>query len=480
MSSLKKSVMQSLKWVAFSKICIQAFRWAATFWVITLLTPDDYAVMALTDLATGYLLAFSSLGLGALLVSKKTLSLRFKREMLFLSYVVNTLLFAIQFFIAPILADVFNNQNLTLVLQASACCYLLNIFTLIPSSMMARNMEFKKRSLIEMAGGLSSAVVVVGLAYAQFGYWALALSYITNEIVRSVMYFATSNEVYIRPNLPRKRSLKLMRYCLSVSLSELFFHVRDSIDVVICGLFLSKHQLGVYNVSLQVSNMPLRKISPPIRAVAVPALSRLRNDQSRLLSHLIKIQRLGFFITVPIFWGIASVIDLLVPLVIGEKWLDTVEIIALICIVLPFRFGEEMLHPILKGMQKGKEMMIANLVALFTFGGAVYGFVTNFGLIGVAYGWLVSTPIIYFVSTFIVSRPFGNKMSDISYEWLKPCLSGLFMVLTVYSLKHSLPVKTPEFFALIVCAVSGATAYLVASLLVHRHVINELKALRGN
>ncbi|MFQ3188933.1 MAG: O-antigen/teichoic acid export membrane protein [Paraglaciecola sp.] len=476
MSELKSKVLHSLKWVAITKLIIQMFRWLSTFWVIRLLTPDDYAVVAISDMVAGYLVAFSTLGLGSLLVTKKSVNERFQREMLFLAYSVNAVLFVIQFWAAGYLADVYQNEAIEMVLKAGAFCYLFANLTLIPSSMMSRNMQHKEISLIEMYAGILSTITIISLAYMDYGYWALVLGFLTNELLKTVM-FIRAYKAPMLPMIPRRRSLKLMKYCLSVSLSEVIFHSRDSIDIVLGGLFLSKKQLGIYSVGLQVSSMPLRKIAPPIRKVAFPALASIRNDSKRLFGYLTKIQRISFFITIPIFWGLSSTVDLILPDLLGEKWGDASMIIAIICLVMPFRFAEEMLHPILKGMQKGSEMMICNLSGLIIFGGCVFAGL-QWGLSGLAVAWVVSAPAVYFFSSYIVSRLMKEKMSSFSNQWFFPVLAGATMLAVVDIIKQ---VMTPYDLPLVtfgICGVLGAGTYLIVIYLLQRSLLHELLAVR--
>jgi O-antigen/teichoic acid export membrane protein len=477
MSSLKSNVLHSLKWVAISKLFIQTFRWISTFIVIRMLIPEDYAVIAISDMIAGYLIAFSTLGLGAILISRKTVDEQFKREMLTLSYLVNILLFIIQFFVAEHIASIYHNEAVEMVLKASALTYLLAIFTLLPSSLMVRKMEFKMRSLIEMGAGVVSTTTIILMASTGFGFWSLVAGYVVNEIIKTFLYFYLSNELFFIPVIPRKSSLIEMRYCLSVSLSELIFHIRDSVDLLIGGVTLSTAQIGVYNVALQVANMPLRKIAPPLRSVALPALSRVKDDKDKLFSYLTKFQRLGFFITIPIFWGISSTIDLILPVALGDQWNEAINVISLICLVLPFRFGEEMLHPILKSMQNGRDMLICNLAGLVFFASAIFAGI-DYGLAGIALAWVISTPTIYFFSAYIISKAFNLPLSDFANQWIKPAFAGVVMIVSIEPIKELLSGHLHPLLILTVAIIVGAITFLTTSWLFQKSIFKEILSLR--
>ena len=54
-AQLKNQVLSSLKWVAMGKIVTQMLRWAMTFWVIRILSPDDYGMVAMSAVLFGFL-----------------------------------------------------------------------------------------------------------------------------------------------------------------------------------------------------------------------------------------------------------------------------------------------------------------------------------------------------------------------------------------------------------------------------------------
>lgn len=477
MTNLKSSVMNSLKWVMISKIVIQAFRWIATFWVIRLLVPEDYAVVAIADMVAGYLVALSTLGLGAPLISMKIVTEKLKRQMLTIGILMNGLLFAAQFSIAPFIAEIYDNPAIANVLQISAFGYLFSILTFVPSSMLVRNMNFKYLSIIEMIAGLMASLTTVGLAIYGAGYWSLILGYLVNELVKSV-FLIFSKEMIFKPSLPRKRNLPVFFYCLKMSFSEILFHAKDSIDIILAGLFLNKKMLGLYNVGLQISSIPLRKIAPPLRKVAFPALSKVNNQREKMKDYFMKLQRLSFFITVPIFWGISSVSDLLVPLALGDKWVGASVIIMMLCLCMPFRFAEEMLHPVLKSMQKGNEIILCNLMGFAIFATAV-GIGIQYGMHGLMYAWAVGLPLIYIVSAIITCRNIGASLLSCLSQAFAPLLSGGLMFGTVELLKHYMPENIWAVAQIAICALVGGIVYFSCIYIFKKSLISELKRLRS-
>lgn len=477
MTNLRDSVVHSLKWVAISKIIIQMFRWIATFWVIRLLVPEDYAVVAISEMVLGYLVAFSSLGLGAPLVSMKIVTEKLKRQMFSIGILVNGLLFVAQFTLAPIIGEIYNNPAIGDVLQASSICYLFAIFAFIPSAMLTRQMKFKYLSLADIVAGLISSTLTISLAIYGAGFWSLIAGYISNELIRAI-FLISCNEMIIKPAIPRKRNLPVFFYCLKMSLSELLFHAKDSVDIILVGLFLNKRALGLYNVGLQISSMPLRKIAPPLRKVAFPAMSKLNNQPTKFEGYLLMIQRMSFFITVPIFWGISSISDILVPFALGEKWTGAAPFVAMLCLAMPFRFAEEMLHPILKSLQKGNAIMRCNFMGFIIFATSIYVGIQQ-GVEGLMMAWVVGLPLIYLMSTYIVCKEVGNKMTTCLAQSFYPILSGLFMLGAVEGMKWLTGDTWWPMAQLVLCGSVGAITYILSIYVFRRSLLTEVKSFRA-
>src|SRR5262249_53010413 len=71
---LRHRVLRSLAWHGWASLVGQTISWAATLFVIRLLEPSDYGLMASAGVLLGFLVALSELGLGAAVVQTRDLS----------------------------------------------------------------------------------------------------------------------------------------------------------------------------------------------------------------------------------------------------------------------------------------------------------------------------------------------------------------------------------------------------------------------
>jgi len=58
-------------WFGLFRAISQAFSWAATIIVARILVPEDYGLMGMASILTGYVALFSELGLGTAIIQRE-------------------------------------------------------------------------------------------------------------------------------------------------------------------------------------------------------------------------------------------------------------------------------------------------------------------------------------------------------------------------------------------------------------------------
>ena len=186
-SQLKHQVMHSLKWVALGKVATQIIRWLMTFWVIRLLMPEDYGVVAMADALFGFL----TLIIGGLftpsIIQAKELTTKILKQIFGAVLIVHGLFFLIQLLSADAIGEFYQSENVASILKLNAWCFLLLALQIIPSAVLAREMEFKKISIISAISNISAAIITFTLALLDYGFWALIIGEIAAISLLTIM-----------------------------------------------------------------------------------------------------------------------------------------------------------------------------------------------------------------------------------------------------------------------------------------------------
>jgi len=156
--SITAKVVHSLKWLTVTKLAAQLLRWGVTFIVIRLLMPEDYGIYAMADVVMYFFALFSGAGMASALIQVRSFSVTQMRQVLGLLLVVNLSLALLVFFLAPWIADFYQEERVIPVLYAMMLGFLTVAIETLPTAMLEREMRFKRLSLIELAAATRSSV----------------------------------------------------------------------------------------------------------------------------------------------------------------------------------------------------------------------------------------------------------------------------------------------------------------------------------
>mgnify|MGYP003624324272 CR=1 FL=1 len=472
-TEFKHQILHSLKWVALGKITTQIIRWLMTFWVIRLLMPEDYGVVAMADALFGFLTLIIGGLFAPSIIQAKELTKKILKQIFGAVLLVHGAVFLLQFFSADLVGQFYQSENVASILKLNAWCFLLLALQVIPSAVLARKMQFKKISIISAIANISAAITTFTLALLGYGFWALIIGEIVAIGLLTVMVLFISPITFL-PEFKISEVKPFIRFGSLLTLHSIILYVFLHIDVTIAGRMLSASEVGLFAIGLQFALMPQKKILPLLKQVAFPAFSKIQDQPERIKGYIIKAQKLSLIVTIPIFWGLASVVDLVIPIVIGEKWSGAVIPTMIILFVMPLRFSEELFNPAIKSQQKAGHLLINAIIMLSLLLLSILLFV-DLGAVGLALAWACGFPLAYIVVLRRNCRLFHINIHSLVKQFLPVMLAGTFMLIVVFALKQfTNEISVFNMFSQIVL---GGISFSLSLIFIDRSALIELKNL---
>src|SRR5690606_13257334 len=105
------------------------------------------------------------------------------------------------------------------------------------------------------------------------------------------------------------------------------------LDTLLIVKFLGPTALGVYSIGNRFASMPTCEFTQPLGGTFLPTLSKIRENPKHLRRAYQRAQTLMTAIALPLGMGMAITGDLLIPLVLGEKWMPALLVVQVIAIV---------------------------------------------------------------------------------------------------------------------------------------------------
>lgn len=474
MSSLKNKVISGLAWSSLAKLIAQLLSWVATFVVIRYLTPDDYAVVGLAFAFTGFFYVLSEFGLADALIQKENTTEENYSQIFTATLLLNTVIFIFFYGVSTSFANFYQNKELEAVLLFAAGNLLLSSFIVIPETLLNKTMRFKRRALIETVASSLNTITTLGLAVTGFGYWSILIGQAVNTLSRVILFNSLGYHHYtLMFNF--KGFGSLLNFGGYTFASRAVWAFYNKLDVLVIGRIFGPQLLGIYTVAMQLASMPLGKISGTINQVAFSAFSQ-NSDNKENEQHFLFSLRLLSVTLFPVFIGIAAISPILVPVLIGDKWLESIIIIQLLSLIMPLKLVSSFVNTFIASKGDAKfNFKISLLYLFFIAAGLIVG---SYGdIVDTVTGLVVAYTVCFLlVSSFSIQKINCTYGLFISFLW-RPILCALLMWLVILLQQHYLPLNIHPILYLSVMIVQGAVVYFCGIFILAKDNIRDIKRL---
>ncbi len=455
----------------------QTFSWLISILLARLLLPSDFGLVALAWVVVGFLDLINELGIGAALIQKKDLAPEDTHTMFWLSSGAAIGFYGLTYAIAPWIAMFFEKEALASLIRLLALTVILGGLRTIPFNMLTKELAFSKRSIAEFCSVVAGGGVSVTLALTGHGVWSLAYGTLTQQGLLTILVFTFTGW---RPRgvFVGERAQGLLRFGTSIMSSRVLWYTYISSDAMIVGKLLGDKLLGYYSMAMQLSMLPMQKVTGIVNQVAFPVFSRLQDDRESLKTYFLKITRSVALLTFPTMMGLFLVSDSLIAMLLTDKWLPAVGIFKLLCVSGALKSIDAIIPNLLMAKGKPDTVIRYNSICLLTLPPAfLVG--SQFGLTGVGYAWIATYP---FVSAYLYRT--GLAEAGIGFReylgTLKPAVMASIMMAAGVMLFQTADLVwygRNLYVTLIGASLVGAVVYLACIASFHKDILDEVRDL---
>ena len=305
---------------------------ATTIILARLLTPQDYGLIGMVLVLTGFIALFKNMGLSAATVQRAEINDRQVSTLFWINMAVSFILLLLTVALAPVVASFYKEPRLTWITVAFAGGFLFSGLVVQHEALLKRQMRFLPLAIAEIVSMTIGILVAIVLAYRGAGYWAL----VANQLVLGFVYaVAILIACRWRPGPPVRNSgvRSMLAFGGNLTGYGFFNYFSRTLDNLLIGRVWGAGPLGLYAKAYQLLLLPIDQFSTPLDGVAVPALSRLTGEPGRFRhAYLRMLEKVAMF-SMP---GVALMIgtaDWLVAFMLGPQWSETARIFALLGIL---------------------------------------------------------------------------------------------------------------------------------------------------
>ena len=311
---LKQKTISGVFWRFGERITAQVITFVVSMILARLILPEEYGVIAIVTIFINIANVLVTNGLGTSLIQKKDAGKKDFSTMFYASMILSICLYGILFILAPIIARIFNNDMLILLLRVMGLRIPIAAINSIQQAYVAKKMIYKKFFFSTLFGTVISAIVGIFMAYNNFGVWALVGQYITNSVIDTVVLFLT---IDWKPTLyfSYKRFKEMFSFGWKIMISSLIGAFFGQLRSLIIGGKYTSADLAYYNKGDQIPALITNNVNLTVESVFFSTISEIQNDIEKVKQTTRKILKMSCYIIMPLLLGLAAISESFVRLV---------------------------------------------------------------------------------------------------------------------------------------------------------------------
>jgi O-antigen/teichoic acid export membrane protein len=442
-----------------------------------LLSPKDFGLVGMATAFTGILNLFRDFGLSTASVQQTTVTDEQISTLFWINLAVGFVLGGLLSGAAPLVAAFYHEPRLAWVTVVLASGFLFNAAGVQHAAILQRQMRFTALAVTNTIGLVVSTVVGMVMAKFGYGYWALVGMTTSLPLVTTLGIWAATAWV---PGMPRRGVglQSMMRFGGAITLNGVVVYFAYNLEKVLLGRFWGAQAVGIYGRSYQLVNIPTDNLNSAVGEVAFSALSRVKDEPSRLKAYFLKGYSLVLALTIPMTFCCALFAKDLISVLLGPKWNDSVPIFRLLTpTILVFAIINPFSWLLFSIGKVGRSLKIALVLTPVVITGYVLGL--PYGPKGVALGYSVASTLWVLPHIAWCVRDTNISFWDAMKTLGRPFLSGAVASILPMALQFFYLQSFPPFLRLAL----GVSLFLLGYLGMLFYVMGEkafyLNLLRG-
>jgi O-antigen/teichoic acid export membrane protein len=430
-----------------------------------LLVPADFGMIVTIQVFTGFVSMLTSGGMGQSLIRAKEAKAEEFDVVFTAQLALGMAIYAAFYVTAPAIARYFENALYADLLRVSALTFILRPFSMTRTSWLTRQMEFKKRSLVDVAAAGVTGISSVVMAFAGMGVWSLVLAGLLGAIAANLLFFVIT-PLRLRLRYQSEVLRQHGGYGMKVIANDFLTHVKDEALNLILSKLGGAAFLGLFNKAESLARLPNRLITPPTSQTVFRAMSKVQGDLDQTKYMFYRTVSLLMIYICPVLVGLWWVAEPFIGVVYGEKWLDAagpMQILLVAAMLRPIRAPS---GSVLAAQNRLTQEIIGQIIGLvFAIAACLIGL--NWGLEGVAWAFLASTAFSTAYNYALVYRTIPTRLLDLVRAVAPALLLSAFLFVFLGLVHHAaggLVSAAPALY-LVLMVTLGALAYLGAFLL---------------
>ncbi|HWY10350.1 MAG TPA: lipopolysaccharide biosynthesis protein [Bacteroidia bacterium] len=472
MDTLKEKAIRGGIWTGIEKLGNQIISFGIGLILARLLIPEDYGLLGIVLVFIAIAQAFVDGGFSAALIRKSNVTDDDYSTVFWFNLIAAILFYIILFFSSYVISSFYNEPKLILLAQVIGINIILNSFGIIQKTILVKKFDFKTQTKISLIATVAGGAVGIISALNGFGVWSLVIQNISRTVIINCGFWLKSTWRPL-PVFSGNSFKELFGFGSKLLASGLIYTISGNLYSIVIGKIYNIKSLGFYSRANQFQQLPVVSIYGTISTITFPALVELQDDDQKLKNASRSIMKLTAFILFPIMGIFAVMAHQIIFIVLTDKWLPSVPLMQLLCVVGAFYPLHAINLEILK--VKGRSDLFLKLEILKqSLNILVIIICYRYDVTGLVWGMIALNFVGYYINTYftkiIIDYGFREQIKDL----LIPIALTAMLIVIMYGLSYLIKGQLVQ---LIVLPIMGAVFYIIASFFLNLNEYAEVKAI---
>lgn len=475
MSRFRNLIVTGAGWTLSSSGLRAVWSLGVNVALAAMVAPEAFGLVVMASLVFDLVSTLGNVGISRGLIQLRELDPDDASTAFWSQLVLNTGLCVATSLSAPVAAQVFEKPLLRWFLPIMALRFLLSALGATPRSLLARQLEFKVLSKIDLASATLGGVCALVAAALGLGVWSLLIQLLVTQATLNLGVLALGRW---RPRWVWRTSTakRLFAFSGPLYLTELVNYFTRNADRWLIAHFIGSHSLGIYTRGQAFLTRPVESLVTPVRQVLFSGFSAIQDDHRRVKKVYLRAVGALSLIIFPVSLSATVLAGPAIRWVLGPRWAEmivVIQIVAPAASLAAFRPYKELFKSQGRtdlGFRVG--LIGQSTVLLSTLAGAPWGFL---GIItGRVFGALIST----FVQMHFAGTLISLRLSEVFSHVRGVILANVGMLVAMYFLGRTVGLRAQhEAVQLLALALLGAFVYASTLALFRPRPVQDLIAL---
>jgi O-antigen/teichoic acid export membrane protein len=462
-AELRARAMSGVGSTTARRAIAQTMEFATVLALARLLQPEDFGLIAMVAVFTGFVALFKDMGLSTATIRYPDVTPQQVSNLFWANIVASVLLFAVIVVVAPLLAGFFNEPRVRVLAVALSLGMMLDSAGTQHRALLTRNLRFDLSMRIGIQATFARCATAIVAATCGLGYWALVLGPWAGSIVSAIYawYYCTW-----RPGLPQSgaRTRPLFNFGLRMFAFNIMAFIATHLHAVIIGRMAGPAAAGLYHRAHTTQRHLLLWVTNAPRQIMPVTMARVAGDTSRVTSYYYRACTLVVTATLPVMFIGLLLPHELVYVLFGPRWDASADVLRFMSIGVVAQALLGTTGWIYASVGAAERMLRWGFLGWgMMMGGTIVGalFMDTYGIQALALGMSLAVLLMVGPGMSYAFKDTELNWHDLMLHLRGPLMAGAVAGLGSWALLTILPPLSPWFRLLLGCLVFVALDLLL-------------------